>query len=194
MLRMLKQEQRTKDCGNCAFNRSRNYRENAVLMENPKWKTLSFVSEFSRCMNFCFFRLFFLNFSIFFLRFNEARTVSISRHTICLPDVESGDDCSLMAHALDVLSGFRLPESVPVIATDQHDTIEVSWKALKFTKIWIHQKSFPGFHRPACCLPFTRITFLIRILRWFHHRDRSKIAVKMWITDMDGECGNLDFN
>lgn len=59
-------------------------------------------------------------------RFNASSTVSISRHTICLPDVESGDDSGVMAYAFNVLSCIWFPKSLPLVTTIKHDTFKVS--------------------------------------------------------------------
>jgi hypothetical protein len=59
-------------------------------------------------------------------RSNATRTVSLSRRTVSISNAQSGDDGRVVAHALHVLGGVELSQSLPVIAANQHDALEVS--------------------------------------------------------------------
>lgn len=89
----------------------------------------------------------------YFRRSNASSTVSISRHTICLPDVESGDDSGFMAYAFNVLSCIWLPKSLPLVTTIKHDTFKVSSvTTLKLESFWI-DNLFVGRFSPTSLLP-----------------------------------------
>jgi hypothetical protein len=66
-------------------------------------------------------------FNLIFSRSNAARVISISRHTVSISNAQSGDDCSIMAHAVNVFGSVEFSESVSLVAAHQYDTVEVSF-------------------------------------------------------------------
>lgn len=76
--------------------------------------------------NVFFTNLLFLPFLFIDYRFNAARAISISRHTVSISNAQSRDDSSIMAYTINVFGSVGIQESVPLVAANKYNTIKVS--------------------------------------------------------------------